>query len=303
MDNPVYKKQVALLLRVLPEAAKEECFALHGGTAINLFVRDLPRLSVDVDLTYVPIEDRETSLSSIRDALGQIKGRVEEVLPGVGIEKRDDMLKLLISHDGAKIKLEVNQIGRGVLAPPQTMPLCDAAQEMFDAFCAVPMVPIGQLYGGKICAALDRQHPRDLFDVRFLLDNEGFSDEIKTGFLLALVSSSRPMHELLSPNLLDQHRAMQNQFDGMTAEPFSYDDFETTRTELIEKVRGGFVEADKTFLLGVKNVEPDWSIYDFERFPAVRFKLQNLNKLKSGNSEKHQQQIQALQEVLGVKSG
>ncbi|WP_417480244.1 nucleotidyl transferase AbiEii/AbiGii toxin family protein [Maricaulis maris] len=301
MQSKVYQDQVRLLLSVLPEVAKEDCFALHGGTAINLFVRDMPRLSVDIDLTYVPIQDRQTSFAEIRAALERIKGRGEGVLSGVRIEPRDDILKLLISHGGAKIKLEVNQIGRGVLSPPVSMPLCDAAQEMFDAFCAVPMVSLGQLFGGKICAALDRQHPRDMFDVRYLLDNEGFSDDIREGFVLMLASSNRPFHEVLFPNLIDQRDAMANQFDGMTVEEFSYDDFEATRDELIGVVQNGLTDTDKAFLLSLKGAQPDWSIYDFQRFPAVQFKLQNLEKLKEANPQKHAAQYQALAEKLGME--
>lgn len=65
MINDTYKKQVELLLKTLPEVAKETCFALHGGTAINLFIRNMPRLSVDIDLTYLPIEGYETSRTNI----------------------------------------------------------------------------------------------------------------------------------------------------------------------------------------------------------------------------------------------
>ena len=65
MKSSPFFKQVELLLRTLPYIAAEKCFALKGGTAINLFVRDMPRLSVDVDLTYLPVEPREESLGKI----------------------------------------------------------------------------------------------------------------------------------------------------------------------------------------------------------------------------------------------
>lgn len=65
--NSHYKNQVALLLSILPEVAKEKDLAVHGGTAINLFVRNMPRLSVDIDLTYIPVRDRTTSLLAIRN--------------------------------------------------------------------------------------------------------------------------------------------------------------------------------------------------------------------------------------------
>ncbi len=295
-----YKKQAALLLDVLPEAAKETCFAMHGGTAINLFVRDMPRVSVDIDLTYLPVEDRQTSLKNIAEALGRIKSNIEKLLPGIRVQHKQDIAKLLISAQGIDIKLEVNLVGRGVLNSPQTMPLCGKAQEEFEAFCAVPVVPIGQLYGGKICAALDRQHPRDLFDVKYLLANEGFSEEIKTGFLFCLLGSDRPIHEVIRPNFQDQRLAMTNQFEGMSEEPFSYEDYEATREKLVEIIHQNLTSQDKAFLLSVKAVTPDWSIYDFERFPAVQWKLQNLQKLKDSNPEKHQEQYEALRDRLGA---
>lgn len=71
--NEAYKKQAELMLSVLPEVAKEQCFAMHGGTAINLFVRDMPRLSVDIDLTYVEIDSREVALLAINEGLASKK--------------------------------------------------------------------------------------------------------------------------------------------------------------------------------------------------------------------------------------
>lgn len=181
--NETYKKQVALLLDVLPYIAQEPDLAIHGGTAINLFIRDMPRLSVDVDLTFVRVDDRKTSLKNIADILVRIKERMMSGIAGVAVEAKTHIGKLLISRGNILVKLEVNLVGRGTYAEPQKVILCERAQEQFDAFVEINMVPFGQLYGGKICAALDRQHPRDLFDVKCLLDNEGFSNEVKGGFI------------------------------------------------------------------------------------------------------------------------
>ena len=63
--NNIYRKQVQLLVRVLPLVDTEKCFALKGGTAINLFYRALPRLSVDIDLLYIPMEERELELNQL----------------------------------------------------------------------------------------------------------------------------------------------------------------------------------------------------------------------------------------------
>jgi len=300
MITQSYKKQLSLLVDILPEVAKESCFAMHGGTAINLFVRNMPRISVDIDLTYLPIEDRTKSLQNIAAALERIKAYIEKLLPNIRILHKQNIGKLLISSKGTDIKLEVNLVGRGTLLLPQTMPLCKKAQDELRVFCATPIVPVGQLYGGKICAALDRQHPRDLFDVKHLFANEGFTTEIKTGFLLCLLSGDRPIHEILRPNLQDQRLAMTNQFEGMSEEDFSYEDYETTREKLINTIHQNLTEQDKAFLLSVKNLAPDWSIYDFEKFPAVQWKLHNLKKLKNTNPDKHQRQYEALKNRLAA---
>lgn len=232
----IYRKQISLLLTVLPEVAKENCFALHGGTAINLFIRNMPRLSIDIDLTYLPIEDRETSLKNIAEALQRIKTNIERVIPGVRITPRLEAGKLQISGNGVDIKIEVNLVNRGCLKEPKALPLSEKTQVSFDAFCVMPIVSMGQLFGGKIVAALDRQHPRDLFDVKYLLEAEGFTDEIKEGFLLCLLCSDRPINEVIRPNFQDQRSAHENQFAGMTDDTFSYEEFEVTREKLVQVV-------------------------------------------------------------------
>lgn len=293
-----YKNQVALLLQVLPEVAKEKSFALHGGTAINLFVRDMPRLSVDIDLTYIPVEDRVTSFKCIIEGIKSIKTNLGKILPEAVITITERNLKLQITTDKAQIKLEVSQINRGIIADTTKLLLCDKAQEDFNSFCSISVVSLGQLYGGKICAALDRQHPRDLFDVKYLLENDGFTDEIRRGFIFLLLSSKRPLNEILHPNLIDQRETMTNHFDGMTTETFTYEDFENTRTELIQTIHQHLTAKDREFLINFSNLTPDWNIYNFEDFPAVQWKLQNLVSLKSNNLDKFNKQHQEVKDLL-----
>lgn len=296
--NEVYKKQVRLLLDVLPEVAKESCFAMHGGTAINLFVRDMPRLSVDVDLTYVEIAERNETLEGINAALNRIKERIEVLRPSIRVQHKDKVCKLQLEEYGVLIKIEVNMVGRGLLGEPKKAHLCEAAQEKFDAFCAMPLVPLAQLYGGKLCAALDRQHPRDLFDVKLLLENEGFTDEIKQGFILGLVSSNRPTYEMLDPHLLNQRPVFENQFEGMSEIEFSYDDYEATRRQLITTVNDSLSKEDRAFLLSLNRLTPDWSIYNYQNFPSVKWKLLNLEKFKNDNPEAYEQQLNELESIL-----
>jgi len=283
-----YQNQVELLLDVLPVVAREEVFALHGGTAINLFVRNMPRLSVDIDLTYLPLDsgNRDAALQGIFDALERIKSNLES--QGLSVVHQEDKYKLQVSSPKAQIKVEVNSTGRGTLAEPQKMTLCERAQTDFDVFVAMNVVPFGQLFGGKICAALDRQHPRDLFDVKYLLDNEGFTEEVKQGFMLGLISSGRPLHEIIRPNFSDQRATMVNHFEGMSADPFSYEDFEAYREKLVDIIHSNLTERDKEFLLSFKKLTPNWEIHDFERFPSVQWKLKNLRDLKVQNPSKLQ---------------
>lgn len=295
-----YQNQVQLLLDVLPIVAREEVFALHGGTAINLFVRNMPRLSVDIDLTYVPLNEgnREIALRGIFDALERIKSNLEAQT--LNVIHQANKYKLQVSSKNAQIKIEVNSTGRGTLSAPQKMMLCNRAQVEFDAFVAMNVLPFGQLYGGKICAALDRQHPRDLFDVKYLFENEGFSEDVKQGFILCLIGSARPIHELIQPNRYDQRETMANHFDGMTANVFSYEDFEYVREQLIETIHARLTDLDKEFILSVESGNPRWDIYNYADFPAVRWKLQNIQKLIASDANKHLSQLKELEKKLSL---
>jgi len=294
----IYKNQVSLLLKVLPEVAKEKTLALHGGTAINLFIRNMPRLSVDIDLTYLPLEDRPNTILHINEALSRIKINLEKSIPNVEITLKKDIGKLLITTKQASVKLEVNLVGRGTYVEPVVLTLCERAQAEYDMFCEIAVVPVGQLYGGKICAALDRQHPRDLFDVKYLLANEGFTEEIKKGFLYCLLGSERPFNEMLNPNLQDQRSALENQFNGMANEAFTYEEYEQTRAELINQIRSSLTSGDKEFLLNFKNLTPVWEKYPYAEYPSVRWKLQNLEKLRERNPDKHLHLYNTLKALL-----
>ena len=293
-----YMRQVALLLQVLPEVAKEKCFALHGGTAINLFVRDMPRLSVDIDLTYRFIEDRETTISNVISALKSVNARLLKVKPGIHTNLQERELKLQIGFEGAQIKMEVNQIKRGCISNPENLILCSKAQEMFDAFCAIDVVPKSQLFGGKIVAALDRQHPRDLFDVMYFLDENGLDDSIKEGFIFSLLSSNRPIYELLNPNRTDQKKSFDNQFSGMSDQKFNYREFEDTREVLIKSIQNILSAEDKRFIVSFKKMEPDWDIYNFAQFPAIRWKLENLKIFFDNNHAGYNESLDRLVNFL-----
>jgi len=196
MKGSPFYGQVELLLRVLPLVAKEEVFALKGGTAINLFVRNMPRLSVDIDLTFLPVVDRETDFNTIGRALARIKQRTESSLANVKAELvtvrgSAAPTSMNVESPSARIRIEVNFVLRGTVYPAVVLPLCRRAQDEFELFSEVQTLSVADLYGGKLCAALDRQHPRDLFDVKLLLAHEGITEEIRKAFLVYLMVRTR----------------------------------------------------------------------------------------------------------------
>lgn len=299
--NDIYKRKVELLLRILPFVTDEECFAIHGGTAINLFVKNLNRLSVDIDVTYIPLEDRKSSLEHINDALMRIADRIKSRFRDIRIIPRLDISKITCESRGCQVKIEVNQTKRGLVGGEAALrPLCEKAQDLFGMEVDARIVSIPQLYGGKISAALSRQHPRDLFDISQM---DFPVEEVKEGLVFCLLGSDRPIHESFAPNLIDQRDAMEHQFAGMSEIPFTYEEFESTRDKLIRDVNSAMTEDDKKFLIGFEDLTVDWNdtVYSgFLEYPSVKWKIQNLQKLKKSNPKKLMTEADKLREIFKV---
>ena len=301
MNRQIYRSQVALLLHIIPCVYKIEDFAVHGGTAINLFYSNMPRYSVDIDLTYVPIKDRETSLATINAHLLQLKKDIERVVPGIKVTHKPEVLKLLCIHQGATVKVEVNNIKRGIIEDCITQPLCEVAQRDFATMCKIRSVGYSQLYGGKIAAALSRQHPRDMFDFAQMKDRS--FDAIRNGLLFNLASSDKPIVESLFPNPIDQNEALERQFAGMSEIPYSYRDYEQTRNELQQFVLQGLSNNDKAFLLSIELGNPNWKLCsggDWSHYPSIQWKQQNIHKLQKQNPTKYEQMIANLKFQLAL---
>lgn len=294
-----YKKQVLLLIRIMPSVYKIKEFAVHGGTAINLFHKNMPRYSVDIDLTYISLADRESSLKSINQRLLEVKNSIEKSIPGIMVKHKPEVWKLLCTLGDATVKIEVNGTKRGVIGNPVDLPLCEKARNEFNMGCKARTVSFSQLYGGKITAALSRQHPRDLFDCKYM-EIDTF-EEVKDGFLLCLLGSDKPIVESLQPNAVDQTEALENQFEGMTDIPFSYIDYKEARENLLELVNGNLCNTDKEFLLSFESGLPDWgkcSAGDLSAYPSVQWKLLNIGKLKKSNPKKFEDGIAKLKECI-----
>ena len=294
-----YRKQVALLIRIMPSVYKIKEFAVHGGTAINLFHRNLLRYSVDIDVTYIPIENRQQSLASFNQKLLEVKKNIEKTIPGVVVKHKPDVWKLLCTLGDATVKIEVNATKRGIIGDVVELPLCEKARNEFSMGCKARTVSFSQLYGGKITAALSRQHPRDLFDCKYM-ELQSF-DDVKNGFMLCLLGSDKPIIESLQPHDIDQTEALENQFQGMTETPFGYEDYLESRTALLSLVNGGLTITDKEFLLSFEQGEPDWNkccAGDLSQYPSVQWKLLNIGKLEESNPVKFEQGVNKLRRYL-----
>ena len=287
MSEAQYRGQVRLLVRLLPLLATEPEFALKGGTAINLFWRDLPRLSVDIDLTFLPIADRATSLAAIDAGLRRLAATIRTALPGAAVDLQggDDGLirRLLVRSHGAQVKIEVTPVLRGVVFAPELRAVSERVEAEF-GFAEAKLVSFADLFAGKMVAALDRQHPRDLFDVQGLLTTEGLTRPLMEAFLIYLISHGRPIAEILAPNRRDLAQEHARSFAGMTNRAVTLGELERAREDLVAHVHGSLTDNDRRFLMSVKAGAPEWALFGLPQaadLPAVQWKLQNLAALPS----------------------
>lgn len=232
--------------------------------------------------------------------MATLKQFIEKAIPGIQIIHKKDVRKLLCKNNGTTIKIEVNGIKRGLLGDTERIQLCERAKQEFGMTCYANIVSWPQLYGGKIAAALSRQHPRDLFDCRGITDKDFAA--VKSGFMLCLLGSDKPIIESLAPNTINQIEALENQFEGMTDEPFSYADYEASRNNLIDVINRGLDEIDEDFLISFEDGSPDWDkccAGDLSQYPSVRWKLHNIAVLKKKNPNKHKKGLEKLIKHFG----
>jgi hypothetical protein len=209
-----------------------------------------------------------------------------------------DAPKLLVSRAGTRIKIEPSIVIRGSLLPPVTSRLCPAAEDAYELFLEVQRLDSADLYAGKLCAALDRQHPRDLFDVLHLQASGPVPDSIRRAFVAYLAGHRRPMAELLRPKRKPIEALFVNHFAGMTEEPVELAELEAARTELFKWAASALTHRERRFLLTIKQGEPDWSLLPFEgldRWPAIQWKLHNIRQM---DARSHRKALDRLKDVL-----
>ncbi len=302
--NPVYLDTARLLTQIAPLVFSDGAFALKGGTAINMFIRDLPRLSVDLDLVFIDHSlPRDKALERINEAIRQSADR----LNARGFQTRTTMMadtgetKLLVRRGGIEVKIEVNFVMRGTVHPVRQATLTPRARELLLADLEIPVVSLEDLYGGKLVAAMDRQHPRDLFDVMQLFAHEGISPSIRRAFVVYLACHNRPVHEVLFPASRDISQEYERNFKGMTSEPVELPELLATRERMMHELQSGLDADERRFLLSLVANQPEWPLLGIEHLdllPGIRWKLHNLGQLQKANARKFAEQVDLLARLL-----
>jgi len=297
-----YLETAKLLVQIAPTIFADGRFALKGGTAINLFVRDMPRLSVDLDLVFLDHrKSRVESITEISDAFDAIamklqrrRYKVDFAAPG---SSQTEEHKMFVQSGAIRVKVEVNPVMRGTLYRPVNRSLSTAAQKQLGLELELPIVSLPDLYAGKLVAALDRQHPRDLYDVKLLYESDGLTAEIRRAFVVYLACHNRPVHEVLFPNRKDLAPDYNSAFIGMTDSPVTLETICGVRDRLCSDLPNQLDETERAFLLSLVSNEPLKETLGFENLhelPAIRWKKQNIAHLSEQNPKKLAQQHQAL---------
>lgn len=282
--NDTYLTTARLLVEIAPVVFESGHFALKGGTAINLFLREMPRLSVDLDLVFTDHRPpRAEALTAINEALRTARDRLASRGLKVQALSATDMgeTRLLVQRDAVSVTVEVNTVIRGTAYPTQTLSLSPAASDVLMADLELTLLSPDEIYGGKLVAAMDRQHPRDLFDVMELLEHGGITPGIRRAFVVYLASHNRTIHEVLFPTPKDIHLAYESSFVGMTTEPVTLESLLEARERLFRELPAALDPNERQFLRTLVRAEPEWSLLEIahlDELPAIRWRLQNLQE-------------------------
>ena len=295
-----YAERVKLLVEILPTLAEEKRFALKGGTAINLFEHDLPRLSVDIDLTWLPVGDFASDVRDISAALEAIGERLRTGPLRLQVQtsgtEATGVHRLIASRNRSRVQIETTPVMRGTVHPVRTMRVRPGVERNF-GFAEMQVLDFADLYAGKLSAALSRQHPRDLFDLQPLLDEGRLDERLWRTFLVYLTCSSKPAAEMLSPHEpRDFDEIFTAHFAGMTAKPVTAAALLGVRARLLRRISELLDASSRAFLESVEREAPDFSLIELPHaadLPGVRRKLTNLGQRSAAKRAADYEQLTA----------
>lgn len=301
-----YAERVKLRVEILPTLAEEQRFALKGGTAINLFEHDLPRLSVDIDLTWLPVGDFTSDAREISAALEKIgetlrSGPMRLQVQTSGTEAAG-VHRLIASRNRSRVQIETTPVMRGTVHPVRTMRVRPGVERDF-GFAEIQVLDFADLYAGKLSAALSRQHPRDLFDMQPLLDDGRLDERLWRTFLVYLTCSTKPAAEMLAPQEpRNFEQIFTAHFQGMTAAPVTAASLLDVRARLLTRISELLDASSRAFLESVEREAPDFNLIGLPHaaeLPGVQRKLTNLGQRSVAKRAADYAQLAA---VLGICS-
>jgi hypothetical protein len=300
-----YQRAVQLLLRLVPIVFASDVFALKGGTAINLFMSPVSRLSVDLDLAFLPLGlPRAEALAEISRELEGVRERAEASSLTTRAPRRvsGDESQVLVSDGQTEVKIEVNQVFRGSVLPTHMARLHPTAEELFATHVAARLLANAEVYAGKAVAALDRQHPRDLFDVWIRYHDGGYSSSDLDVFAVYLAGHNRPPHEILT----DRDRPLADLYVaslvGMTSgNTPSVEELDATRRQFRLDVLRRMSSQAREFLTSFFALDPAWDALPFsglEQLPALQWKQRNLEVFRARRPHDFAAHYEALDRLL-----
>jgi len=305
MIDPSFVDATALLVRIVPRVFATDRLALKGGTAINLYLDDAPRLSVDLDLVFTQLGlPREEALAAINDEMRRIVDALSAdgltAIPAAAADLGET--GVVVADGSAQVKVETNVVFRGTLLTPDLRSLSVGAAEWLRAEASATVVNRAEVFAGKFVAALDRQHPRDLYDVWRFYERGCAEPEMLSAFVVYLCGHNRPPHEVLDKpeHLLveDYERALVGMIRG---EVPTLESLLASRARLRADIVQGISESDRAFLSGFFNCEPDWSLLPYphaNELPALVWKQHNLEILRAKRPDEFTRQNALLAQLL-----
>ena len=263
----------------------------------------MPRLSVDIDLTYLPVADRDESLKEIERSLKRVSAQIGAVDPSARITEsapasQNTIDKLFVRSQGVQIKIEVNPILRGCVDEPELMEICAKAEDQF-GYAQINVMSFADLFAGKIAAALDRQHPRDLFDIHQLLENERITDDLRETLIVYLIGHARSPAQMLTAECRDIAKDYRNNFYGMTEHDISMETLLAAHADLTRNLINNMSDDHRRFLASFYRRKPEWDLLGIDgvdRLPAVRWREINLDR---AGEETREAMARHIEEVLG----
>ncbi|MDE1920782.1 MAG: nucleotidyl transferase AbiEii/AbiGii toxin family protein [Candidatus Omnitrophica bacterium] len=291
MFDQKFHQQVDLVLTILGYMDWDECYAMKGGTALNFFYEQMPRLSIDIDLVYLPVNSREEAIKEMNVSFQKYismfkkRGFAAQI---IGVKSNNPLGRLYVSNGVASIKIEPNLVIRGALLPPKLKSLSSAVKKTFSQDLKVRCLDYNEIMAGKLAAMLDRQHPRDIFDLLHYYKHHRSLKDFMDCFVVYLLQSSRPFSELLKPRLLDIKEIFKTNFEGMANYPVDLKDLLSCRDKVIKNVQDSLGERRLEFLISVMEEKPKWDLIPFDnldKLPGIKWKLQNIHSMAKSKRE------------------